>query len=243
MAETSENFGTPVNVLPGRVACVLGASGATGQKLLPLLLESPEYDKVIVLVRREITIWHPKLVTRIVRFDNLAREMEGLRVDDCFCTFGTTIRIAGSEEAMTRIDHGYVVDFARAAMACGATRFAYLSAANADPMSTVFYARLKGTTEAVLKQLGFNDLAIYRPSMIIAERSDRRWVESLLFPALPVIDRLLFGRLRKYRSISVDLLAKAIARFARERERGTHIYFWQQMVKADENSADRQLAD
>ena len=121
-----------------RVAILLGASGATGQKLLPLLLDDSRYRKVITLSRRKIGIKHGKLESRVVDFDSLAKGFAGLDVDDCYCSFGTTIKIAGSEAAMTRIDHDYVLEFAKAGLAAGATRFAYLSAANADARSPVF---------------------------------------------------------------------------------------------------------
>lgn len=196
------------------------------------MLNDPGYSKVITLSRRETGISHDKLENRIVDFEDLTAAFKGLKVDDCYCTFGTTIRIAGSEEAMTRIDHEWVMDFARAGLAAGATRFAYLSAANADAGSPVFYARLKGQTEDALKALGFADLAIFRPGMIIAERADRRWAESMLFPLLPVVDKLMMGALAKYRSIPVESLAKAIAAFSSQQGSGIKTHYWQDMIDA-----------
>lgn len=107
-----------------RVAALLGATGAAGQKLLPLLLADPTYAKVIALARRTSGLTHPKLENRIVDFNDLASGLQGTKVDDCYCTFGTTITIAGSEAAMTRIDHDYVIAFAKACLAAYATRFA-----------------------------------------------------------------------------------------------------------------------
>ena len=213
---------------------LLGASGATGQKLLPLLLDDPAYGKIVTLSRRASGIRHAKLENRTVDFEHLAEGFKDLKVDDCYCSFGTTIKIAGSEAAMTRIDHEYVLDFAKAGRAAGARRFAYLSAANANAGSSVFYARLKGRTEAALKSLGFDDLAIYRPSMIIAERTDRRWMESMLFPLLPLLDKLMMGSLDKYRSIPVETLAKAMAAFSGLQGCGDKTLYWREMVAASE---------
>ncbi|MCJ7830534.1 MAG: hypothetical protein MUP74_04015 [Desulfobacterales bacterium] len=215
-----------------RIAVLLGSTGATGQKLLPLLLDDPGYSKVITLNRRETGISHGKLENRVVDFADLASGFKGLRVDDCYCTFGTTLKIAGSEAAMTRIDHDFVLDFAKAGRAAGATRFAYLSAANANAGSSVFYARLKGQTEDALKALGFADLIIFRPSMIIAERANRRWAESMLFPLLPLLDKLMLGAYAKYRSIPVETLAKAIAAFGRQQGSGSKTLYWQDMIDA-----------
>lgn len=222
---------SPIENQP-RIAVLLGATGATGQKLLPLLLDDPGYRKVITLSRRESSVRHRKLENRIVDFDDLAASLEGSKVDDCYCTFGTTIKIAGSEAAMTRIDHEFVLDFAKAGLAAGARRFAYLSAANADAASPIFYARLKGKTENALKALGFTDLSIFRPSMIIAERANRRWAESMLFPVLPLVDKLMVGNLEKFRSIPVETLAKAIAAFSRQQGGGIKTLYWQDMINA-----------
>jgi uncharacterized protein YbjT (DUF2867 family) len=217
---------------PHKIAALLGASGATGRKLLPLLLSDPAYSKVITLSRRATGISHEKLDERIVDFDDLAAGLRGVSVDDCYCTFGTTIKIAGSEEAMTRIDHGYVMAFAAWGLSAGAKRFAYLSAANANAGSSVFYARLKGQTEEALKALGFADLSIFRPSMIIAQRENRRWAESLLFPLLPILDKLMIGAFTKYRSIPVETLAKAIAAFSTQSGSGYQTHYWQDMQQA-----------
>lgn len=215
-----------------RVAALLGASGATGRLLLPLLLEDPRYSRIVTLGRRKLDIRHAKLDDRVVDFIDLASGFEGQQVDDCYCTFGTTIRIAGSEAAMTRIDHDYVMAFAEAGLAAGAARFAYLSAANADAGSRVFYARLKGRTEESLKASGFRSLSIFRPSMIVAERADRRWAESMVFPLLPLADRLMVGGLTKFRSIPVETLAKAIAALGCRPGDGTRTYYWEDMVGA-----------
>ncbi|MBU0590542.1 MAG: oxidoreductase [Gammaproteobacteria bacterium] len=217
---------------PHKIAALLGASGATGRRLLPLLLSDPAYSKVITLSRRATGISHEKLDERIVDFDDLAAGLRGVSVDDCYCTFGTTIKIAGSEEAMTRIDHGYVMAFAAWGLAAGAKRFAYLSAANANAGSSVFYARLKGQTEEALKALGFADLSIFRPSMIIAQRDNRRWAESLLFPLLPILDKLMIGAFTQYRSIPVETLAKAIAAFSTQSGSGYQTHYWQDMQQA-----------
>ncbi len=216
----------------GRVAVLLGASGATGKVLLPLLLDDPRYAKVVTLGRRKLGIRHPRLDDRVVDFEQLAAGFEGLQADDCYCTFGTTIRIAGSEAAMTRIDHDYVMAYAEAGLAAGATSFAHLSAANADATSSVFYARLKGGTEDALKSLGYRALSVFRPSMIIDERADRRWAESMLFPLLPVADKLLRGSLAKYRSIPVETLARAIAVLGCRADTGVATYSWSEMVSA-----------
>ena len=96
----------------------------------------------------------------------------------------------------------------------------------------MFYARLKGRTEEALKALGYRSLSVFRPSMIVAERADRRWAESMLFPLLPLADKLMRGSLTKYRSIPVETLARAIAVLGCRADSGVATYYWSEMVAA-----------
>tara|TARA_B100001250_G_scaffold135276_1_gene115710 strand:- start:1323 stop:1544 length:222 start_codon:yes stop_codon:yes gene_type:complete len=50
-------------------ALILGASGLVGSKLLPLLLNSDHYDKVIAVVRLPLLINHNKLLEEEIDFD------------------------------------------------------------------------------------------------------------------------------------------------------------------------------
>ncbi|MCW9034705.1 MAG: hypothetical protein OQJ97_10850 [Rhodospirillales bacterium] len=213
-----------------KTAILLGATGATGRKLLPLLLDNPLYSKVVTLNRQEIGIEHPKLENRIVTFDNLAHGFQDLEIDDCYCTFGTTLKTAGSKKAMTLIDHEYVMEFAKASLAAGAKRFAYLSAVGSKPTSSLYYPRLKGQTEVALKEVGFQNLAIFQPSMIITKRDKPRLSETLLFPLLPLVDALMVGGLAQYRSIKVETLAHAIAKLAPNQSEASKTYLWREMV-------------
>ncbi len=46
-------------------AIVFGASGFVGSYLLRDLLDSPDYEEVIAVVRKELPLRHPKLRMRI----------------------------------------------------------------------------------------------------------------------------------------------------------------------------------
>ncbi|MBL8334349.1 MAG: nucleoside-diphosphate sugar epimerase, partial [Rubrivivax sp.] len=48
---------------------------------------------------------------------------------------------------------------------------AVVSALGADPRSSVFYNRVKGEAEAALRTLGFEQLVIARPSLLVGDRA------------------------------------------------------------------------
>src|SRR5580704_12118589 len=97
--------------VPGaRTALVAGSSGMVGARLLPLLLNAPEYARVHALSRRPLPLDHPRIANRVVRFDvPLETQLKGLKVQDAFCCLGTTRRAAGSEAAFRAVDHDLVV--------------------------------------------------------------------------------------------------------------------------------------
>ncbi len=57
----------------GKSALIVGSSGLVGSELLSCLLNSHEYSKVIVLVRKPLTLDHAKLEGRVIDFEEMAR--------------------------------------------------------------------------------------------------------------------------------------------------------------------------
>lgn len=193
-------------------ALIAGASGLVGGFLLQELLAAKEYDRVIALGRRLLPVEHPKLQQVVVDFTALDRVTVDLRCDDAFCCLGTTIKEAGSQEAFRAVDHTAVLAFAWAAQRNGAQRFFMVSAMGADSGSRVFYSRVKGEAEEALQVLDFATLAIFQPSLLLGPRAKKRLGERVMTPVMWLAEPLLFGRLRKYRAIEAEVVARAMLR-------------------------------
>jgi uncharacterized protein YbjT (DUF2867 family) len=147
---------------------VAGATGLVGQEILATLLADKSYSAVHCVGRRALAQKHPKLTSHVV---DLAA-LQGLpQVDDCFIALGTTIKVAGSQEAFRAIDLQAVEAVALAAKASGATKLGVVSAMGANSHSSVFYNRIKGEMELSLARMGFKSLVIARPSLIDGDRS------------------------------------------------------------------------
>ncbi|MBI2496594.1 MAG: NAD(P)H-binding protein, partial [Opitutae bacterium] len=193
-------------------ALIAGASGLVGGCLLRQLLEAPEYDRVLALGRRRLDLAHAKLVQVVADFGALEKVTADLRCDDAFCCLGSTLRQAGSRENFRAVDHGAVLAFAWAARRNGAGRFFVVTALGADAHSRVFYNRVKGETEEALGVLGFKTLAIFRPSLLLGPRAEKRRGERLGAAVLWLADPMLLGPLRKYRAIRAEVVARAMLR-------------------------------
>ena len=152
---------------PPRSVLVAGASGLVGREILKTLLADDSVGAVHTLGRRELPLQHAKLAQHRIDFAALPALP---RVDEALIALGTTIKVAGSQQAFRAVDYDAVVNVARAAKAAGATRLGVVSAMGADAGSRIFYSRVKGEMEDALRALGFETLVIARPSMLAGDR-------------------------------------------------------------------------
>jgi uncharacterized protein YbjT (DUF2867 family) len=114
-----------------------------------------------------------------VDFDKLEEQASLFRVDVVLCALGTTIGKAGSRAAFEAVDLELPVRAARLARAAGASRFGAVSSVNASPASPFFYTRIKGRLEEELAALNFDVLVLARPSLLLGDRTEKRFGEDL----------------------------------------------------------------
>jgi uncharacterized protein YbjT (DUF2867 family) len=152
----------------GRVVLVAGATGLVGREILADLLADKTVAAVHCVGRRALELKHAKLTTHVVDFAALPALP---KVDECFIALGTTIKVAGSQEAFRALDLKAVEAVALAVKRSGATKLGVVSAMGANTHSRVFYNRIKGEMELSLARMGFKSLVIARPSLIDGDRA------------------------------------------------------------------------
>ncbi len=209
-----------------RTAWLAGASGLIGTALLPLLLSSPHYAQVHVLLRRPGALGalasHPRLQVHLVDFAKLPADLPA--ADDVYIALGTTIKVAGSEAAFRQVDFDFVVNTARTARAQGAQRLAVVSSLGANTASRVFYNRVKGEMQTAIGGLGFASVAIAQPSLLLGDRAalgqptraGEVWMTRLLGPLMGLVPASM-------RPISASAVASALLQATLAGEPGVHI--------------------
>lgn len=207
-----------------KTALIAGASGLIGSQLLPLLLASDRYDRVLAVGRRPLPLVHPKLEQRLLDFDRLEDHRLQLIADDVFCCLGTTLRQAGSREAFYTVDYLYVVKLAALTAANFAAQLLVVSSMGADAASRVYYSRVKGEMEAAVGQAPFRAIHFFRPSLLLGDRAEKRLGEQLSALVLGVLRPVLRGPLRKYRAIEATIVARAMLRSAEADETGQQVH-------------------
>ncbi|MBD1393548.1 NAD(P)H-binding protein [Mucilaginibacter glaciei] len=205
-------------------AIIAGASGLIGSNLVNILLQQQEYDEVLVLVREELPIQHKKLVQLVINFDDLPKHADALTGHAVFSCLGTTKSQTPDKAQYRKIDYEYPLTLAKLAKRNGVAQFHLVSSIGADKNSATDYTRLKGELEDAIKQIGFPTLHIYQPSMLVGQRERKRTLEGALITLFKLIDPLLVGGLKKYRSIKGSTVANAMYKKSLQTDTGTFIH-------------------
>ena len=144
------------------------------------------------------------------------------RPDVAVCCLGTMLSVAGSKEAMWRVDHDFVVAFAKGARALGVKRLILMSAAGAG--GTGFYLKTKAAVEAEIKALGFARVDFLRPGLVLGPRPNRSLGAAIGAAIYPYLAPLFPGPLAKFRSIDVKEVAGAMVKLSRYEAPGLFIH-------------------
>lgn len=206
-----------------KTALIIGATGLVGEECLKELLASPAYEKVIAVTRKKLKSQNPKLKNILTDFENLDSIASELKADDVFCSMGTTIAKAGSQEAFKKVDFEIPLAVAKIAKQNGAKKFILVSSLGADAASNIFYSRTKGELENALKKLEFDSLVIFRPSILLGDRKEKRTGEAIGRFGAEKLSFLFVGPLKKYKGTPVDLLGKLMVKLAQEKHAGVKI--------------------
>src|SRR3954471_5097151 len=232
-----------------QAAVVLGASGSVGNALITELIRHGSLKPIVTLLRRS----QPDQVAMARAAGVELREQLVAAMDPAGLETATTDAVrsldgdpvgfsvlgVGAGTAKLTIDQHRAVDvqlnaaFARGLKASGRVKhLAFMSAAGANPNAAATgsgapgmarYARVKGEAEEAVKANGPAVVSIFRPAMIIGSRHTP-W---LLEKVLPVFS---FVTPAKYRSITVEQIAKAMIATVLSTPARSDVYHYPEMV-------------
>lgn len=193
-------------------ALIIGATGAIGQTLTLQLLACDQIDQVVTFTRTPQSITHPKFVNHQIDFDDLNINRHLIKGEYLFSCLGTTKKQAGSINAQRMVDLTYQNNVAQIAIENNVNHVLLVSSSGANASSNNAYLQMKGELEEKIKAMGFNQLSIIQPSLLIAKRQPLRVGESIGNTLLPLLCQFPF--LRKYRPIKVEQVAKKLIEIA-----------------------------
>lgn len=216
-------------------ATILGATGLIGGHLLEQLKNDAAFNEVRVISRRPLEIDHPKVKVVVIDFEDdlqFRAAMEG--TDVVFCAIGTTQKkVKGDKKLYRKIDFDIPVNAAKHSIKYGCKQFLIVSSLGADSKKSGFYLKLKGEVEDALKEkvhspVGFDSLSIFRPSLLLGERSESRFLEGI---------GQFFGKALKFlmpgnsKPIEGKNVAKAMIEVAKLNKKGVELYHYEEMER------------
>jgi uncharacterized protein YbjT (DUF2867 family) len=232
-----------------QAAVVLGASGSVGNALIEELIRNGSFKPIVTLVRRS----QPDQIAMardagVELRETLLSEMapagletattEAIRSLEGDVASFSVLGVGGGTAKLT-IDEHRAVDvklnaaFARGLKASGRVKhLAFMSAGGANPTASetgsgaagmARYSRVKGEAEEAVKEAGPDVVSIFRPAMIIGSRHTPRLLEKVL-PALS------FMTPAKYKSITVEQIAKAMIATSLSTPAKSDVYHYPEMI-------------
>jgi len=208
---------------------VVGSTGLVGREVINEL--ASKGIPVRALSRIDLNSSNPCVENIKVNFDRLDEYKEHFKeVNDVYICLGTTISKAGSQEAFQKVDIEYCLETAKQALNAGVKNLSLITSIGADSSSSNFYLKTKGIIEDKISQLDFQSISIHRPGLLIGFRKEMRLAELIGQKIHPVINSLLLGNLSKYKSIKVEILARAMINVS-GLETGTKHYYYNDFVQ------------
>lgn len=128
-------------------------------------------------------------------------------IDTVICCLGSTLKKAGSKKAFIDQDYELPVKLFENALANGAKRLFLITAIGSNSSSLSFYNRVKGKLELQVSKQEWQQITIFRPSLLIGKRTDVRLAEQI---AQFLTSRLSRVFPAKIRPISSENLASSI---------------------------------
>ena len=170
---------------------IFGASGAVGRELVDYLLNSSDYSRITIIVRKKIEKWEKsdsnKLKIILVdTLDFLINEPNKIKelipdietYNSVFNTLGS--RVKYGEKEFRKVENVYVWKTLEICEKYNIQHFSFCSSNKADKNSFFLLWRIKGETEEELKKRKIiKKISVFHPGILLDRDNDERFGEGL----------------------------------------------------------------
>ena len=216
-------------------ALIIGASGLVGKLLLEAILQKDYYTSITLVLRRSIDLKYDQRVKIIMisDFDALDQYEEDLFSEDVFCCLGSTMKKAGSKSAFEKSDLIYPLKVATINQKNpNFKNYLIVTSQGANAQSPIYYNQVKGRCEQALLALDLLGLKVFRPSLLLGNRVEKRGGEVLFKVLIQAVSTPLKALgIPSFWSIEAAIVARAMLRVAMNENEGTVFYDAKAMVQ------------
>ena len=170
---------------------IFGARGAVGRELVDYLLNSSDYSRITIIVRRKIEKWKNSdsnklkiilvdildfLINEPNRIKELIPDIE--TYNSVFNTLGS--RVKYGEEEFRKVENVYVLKTLEICEKYNIQHFSFCSSNKANKNSLFLLWRIKGETEEELKKRKIiKKISVFHPGILLDRDNDERFGEGL----------------------------------------------------------------
>jgi len=209
---------------------LFGSTGLIGTLLLDILIEDNDYHKINVVTRKPISLNHKKIKIHIIDFSDSKSYSQTLRNSQIvFASIGTTqSKVKGNKESYRKIDFDIIYNIAKACKKSNVENFSFVSSSGANIKSNNFYLNLKGEIENSILNLNLSSTSVFRPSLLLGKRKEKRYGEKIAQLIMPFLSFLMPS---KYKPIRAALIAKSMVNISKSIQPGFKIYHYKEIIK------------
>lgn len=216
-------------------ALIMGGSGLVGQCLLKAILSENYYTEVKLVLRRPIDLKSDVQLKIILieDFEELSLHSEDLFADHVFCCLGSTMKKAGSKSSFEKSDLVYPLKIATINQRNpNFKNYLIITAQGASEQSSFYYNQVKGRCEQSLLALNLPGLKVFRPSLLLGVRIEKRWGEFFFkFLIQTVCIPLKVLGISTFWTINATTVANAMLKVAMNEKKHTVFYNVKSMIQ------------
>lgn len=210
-------------------ASVFGSTGLIGGFLTDILINDPLCEQIVTLTRNKVIINNKKHKNHVIDLSSLNEIKKTIKnCDYVYSGIGTTqSRVNYNKKIYRSIDYDITLNIARACKENDIKSFSLVSTAGADRSKNNFYLSLKGEIDEEVSKIGIDSLSIFRPSLLLGVRKEKRIGEKIAQVIMPLFTTLMPDN---YKPIRGDLVAASMHNISMKNLTGTKIYHFNDIM-------------
>ncbi len=209
---------------------LFGGTGLIGNFLKEEMVKDSFFKKINFVTRKILKSNHRKITNHIIDFSNYEEISNTIKNSDfVFSAIGTTqSKVNWNKDEYRKIDYDINSNIALACKKFKVKNFSIVSTAGAKYKSDNFYLNLKGEIEKNIISMKLLSTSIYRPSLLLGNRKDRRIGEKIAQFLMP---KFSFLMPEIYKPIKAKNVALSMINVSKSMQKGLKIYHYKEIIE------------